>query len=64
MLVFNRKVNFNFFSLIFVLMPFALLTGPAIPDIILSLIALYFLIKTFQLKLNMNIFYEKNYEKT
>ncbi len=51
MLIFNRQVDFNFFSLIFILMPFALLTGPAIPDIILSLIALYFLIKTFQLKL-------------
>tara|TARA_B100000963_G_scaffold218318_1_gene190388 strand:- start:26096 stop:27349 length:1254 start_codon:yes stop_codon:yes gene_type:complete len=51
MQIFNRQINFNFFSFIFILMPLALLTGPAIPDIILSLIALYFLIKTIQLKL-------------
>ena len=39
------------FSFLLILTPVALITGPAIPDIILSLIAFYFLIKTFSQKL-------------
>ena len=33
-----------FFSTLLILIPIALVTGPALPDIFLSLIALYFLI--------------------
>ena len=40
-----------FFSILVILLPIALITGPAIPDIFLSLIALYFLIKTANKKL-------------
>ena len=39
------------FSFLLISIPVALITGPAIPDIILSLIAFYFLIKTFSQKL-------------
>ncbi len=35
-----------FFSVILILIPVVLITGPALPDIFLSLIALYFLIKS------------------
>ena len=40
-----------FFSILVILLPIALITGPAIPDIFLSLVALYFLIKTINKKL-------------
>tara|TARA_B100000989_G_scaffold299019_1_gene292021 strand:+ start:391 stop:1692 length:1302 start_codon:yes stop_codon:yes gene_type:complete len=39
-----------FFSILLTLIPFVLITGPALPDIFLSLIALYFLIKSVQNK--------------
>lgn len=44
-LFFDRAVPFDvlIFSLLLILIPVALITGPAIPDIFLSLIALYFL---------------------
>lgn len=51
MIALSTKKDIYVFSLFLLLLPFALLTGPAIPDIILSLIALYFLIKSIQLKL-------------
>ncbi len=35
-----------FFSFLVILLPIALITGPAIPDIFLSVIALYFLLKS------------------
>ena len=35
-----------FFSLLFILIPVVLITGPALPDIFLSLIAFYFLVKS------------------
>ena len=35
-----------FFSFLLILMPLVLITGPAIPDILLSLLAFYFLIKS------------------
>jgi len=35
-----------FFSLLIILLPIALITGPAIPDIFISIIALYFLTLT------------------
>ncbi|MDB2370979.1 O-antigen ligase family protein [Alphaproteobacteria bacterium] len=40
-----------FFSFLVILLPIALITGPAIPDIFLSLIALYFLLKSIFKKL-------------
>ena len=40
------KIDVIFFSILFILLPIALITGPALPDIFLSLIALYFLIKS------------------
>ena len=47
-LVTDKSISFDviFFSTLLFLMPIALITGPAIPDIFLSLIALYFLIKS------------------
>ena len=38
------------FSLVLLLIPIALISGPAIPDICLSLIALYFLLKSIFFK--------------
>ena len=45
---FDRSIpsDILFFSTITILIPIALITGPAIPDIILSIIALFFLIKS------------------
>ena len=40
-----------FFSILVILLPIALIAGPAIPDIFLSFIALYFLIKSLNKKL-------------
>ena len=45
-------------SIIFILIPIALITGPFLPDLFLSLIALYFLVITFTKKL---FSYYKNY---
>ena len=44
----DKSISFDiiFFSTLLFLIPVALITGPAIPDIFLSLIALYFLIKS------------------
>ena len=42
----SLKIDVIFFSILFILLPIALITGPALPDIFLSLIALYFLIKS------------------
>ena len=52
-LFFDAKTPLDiiFFSLLVILLPIALITGPAIPDIFLSLIALYFLIKSLLKKL-------------
>ena len=47
----NKQIDLNLFSSVFILLPLALLTGPAIPDIFLSSIALYFVIKSIQQKL-------------
>jgi O-antigen ligase len=45
-LIFDRSFSRDilFFSTLLILIPIALITGPALPDIFLSLIALYFLI--------------------
>lgn len=42
----DKTISFDilFFSVLFLLIPFVLITGPALPDIFLSLIALYFLV--------------------
>lgn len=47
-LINNEKVSYDviFFSILLILIPIALITGPAIPDIFLSLIAFYFLVKS------------------
>ena len=45
------RLDIKFFSTLLILIPIALITGPALPDILLSLIALYFLIKSFLQKL-------------
>lgn len=47
LLIFNApdiSYDLIFFSLLVILLPIALVTGPAIPDIFISIIALYFLI--------------------
>ena len=40
----NKPFHLNFIYLIFILFPVTLITGPALPDIFLSVIALYFLV--------------------
>ena len=49
----NEKVSYDviFFSILLILIPITLITGPAIPDIFLSLIAFYFLLKSLTNKL-------------
>jgi O-antigen ligase len=47
----NIKLDIKFFSSLVFLLPIALITGPAVPDIIISICALYFLIKSFFFKL-------------
>ena len=49
----NKKSSYDviFFSILLILIPIALITGPAIPDIFLSLIAFYFLVKSLIYKL-------------
>ena len=47
----NIPIDIAIFSFFLILIPIALISGPAIPDIILSLIAFYFLTKTFSQKL-------------
>lgn len=48
MMINNRSISFDviFFSILLILIPIVLITGPALPDIFLSLIAFYFLIKS------------------
>lgn len=46
----NINIDVKFFSLLFCTLPVSLITGPAIPDITISLLALYFLIKIIFLK--------------
>ena len=45
------KIDIKIFSFLIFLLPIALITGPAVPDIIISICALYFLIKSIFLKL-------------
>lgn len=47
----NISLDVLFFSLLLCLIPIALITGPALPDIFLSLIGFYFLILSFSKKL-------------
>ena len=55
----DRSVSIDvaFFSLLLILIPIVLITGPALPDIFISLIALYFLIKSV---IKKNWHYYKN----
>lgn len=59
-LFFDRSISLDilFFSILLISMPIALITGPALPDIFLSLIALYFLVKSVWEK---KWYYYKNY---
>ena len=56
---FDRYLSLDiiFFSTLLIFLPLALITGPALPDIFLSLIALYFLIKSI---IEKNFYYYKN----
>lgn len=47
----SLSIDVVFFSFLLIFIPIVLITGPALPDIFLSLIALYFLIKSFYQKL-------------
>ena len=47
----NISIDVVFFSSLLILLPVALVTGPAIPDIFLSLIAIFFLVKSFLYRL-------------
>lgn len=42
--IINQNFYFFFISILFILLPITLITGPFLPDLFLSLIALYFLI--------------------
>ena len=53
----NLSLDVIFFSILVILLPFALLTGPALPDIFISLVAIYFLIKSLIYK---KLHYYKN----
>ena len=53
------SLDIKIFSLLVSLLPFALITGPAIPDIILSITSLYFILKTF-LERSFN-YYKNNF---
>ena len=46
-----NRIDINFFSILIILLPIALITGPAVPDIIISIIGLYFLINSIRKKL-------------
>ena len=52
------SIYFMFISLLFILIPVTLVTGPFLPDLFLSIIALYFLVMTFTKKL---FSYYRNY---
>lgn len=54
----EQQHHISFFSFLIVLLPIALITGPALPDIIISLIGIYFLIISLLKKLSK---YYKNY---
>ncbi len=51
-LIFDRSISFDvqIFSILLILIPITLITGPALPDIFLSSIAFYFLILSFYKK--------------
>ena len=40
----NLSIDIVFFSILLIAIPIVLITGPALPDIFLSLIAFYFLV--------------------
>ena len=44
----DKSIPFDvlFFSILLITIPIVLITGPALPDIFLSLIAIYFLVKS------------------
>ena len=52
-LYYDRSISPDilFFSILLLFIPIVLITGPALPDILLSMIAVYFLVKSFSIKL-------------
>ena len=48
------KITNNFFLLVFMLVPILLITGPALPDISITLCALFFLFNFIILKKDYN----------
>ena len=48
------KITNNFFLLVFMLVPISLITGPALPDISITICALFFLFNFIILKKNYN----------
>ena len=53
------KITNNFFLLVFMLVPILLITGPALPDISITLCALFFLFKYIILKKDYNFLKDK-----
>ena len=51
MLDINKTYHFKIISLLFILIPIALITGPFLPDLFLSLMAIYFLIISLKFRL-------------
>lgn len=47
----NLSIYFNIISLLFILFPISLVTGPFLPDLLLTIIALYFVIESLRKKL-------------
>tara|TARA_B100000989_G_scaffold299039_1_gene292372 strand:- start:24893 stop:26197 length:1305 start_codon:yes stop_codon:yes gene_type:complete len=47
----DKRYDINFFSTLIILLPIALITGPAIPDILISLTGFYFLVISIKYKL-------------
>ena len=47
----SLSIDVIFFSILLICLPIVLITGPALPDIFLSLISFYFLIKSVKHKL-------------
>ncbi len=58
----DKSIPFDvlFFSILLITIPIVLITGPALPDIFLSLIAIYFLVKSI-LKKKMGILSKSNF---
>ena len=45
------SIHYKIFSFLLILLPLTLITGPFLPDLLLTILSIYFIILTFQLKL-------------